>query len=126
MPAKPPSRVRRLPGAQPSPQAESGLIYWPAVAVAAGLALALVVSLLLWVGTHPANVSGSSLPPTTSNSPPVLQEAEKPRDEQPAQAAPPPAEAKGHKKNTGVHGALTKPRGPSSRPAAKTPEEPKP
>ncbi len=52
-PAQPDPVRRPPPGPSPSPPAS--LIYWPAVATAGGLALALLGVLAVWVALHPAS-----------------------------------------------------------------------
>jgi hypothetical protein len=54
-----------MSSSRPVRAASAGLIYWPAVAVAGVLSLALVAGLVAWVAAHPAEPSA---PPATEES----------------------------------------------------------
>jgi hypothetical protein len=99
-------------GGPPAPSslaAQPGLICWPAVAVAAGLALALVAGLIVWLATHPVprpvdpvpGGENAAAPEATSLTPAVLPRTSEPaaKEDHRAKAHAPAGEARARKKS---------------------------
>jgi hypothetical protein len=131
---KPPLHPRTAGGrpAPPSPTARPGLIYWPAVAAAAGLSLALVAGLFVWLATLPApqrddaaggeNAAAQEAPPRTQA---VLPRASEPtaKQDNPAKAHSPAGDVGARKKSPASRSVL--PRREPSPPADQAPHDPK-